>query len=491
MEGGLLANPSFAVLCSVTVVIGWLLHWAYRSVYPPCKGILPPDSMGFPIIGETLQYLKPSHSMDMRSYYCQRLKRYGPVFKTYLVGQPVVISLDPEFDRFIFQQEGKLFRIWYPQTANFIFGKKSLITYTGTVHKFVPSFASKLFGPENLKEVLIQQLEDAMKQGFTAWAAKPSIEVKDAVADMIFDLVAKKVIGFGPEESKELRKNFQDFLKGMLCFPIYFPGTSFYKSMEGRRNVDKKLTQLLKHRLRTPEKKHGDLLDLLVEELRSEKPVIDETFAIDALVAILFGSFATISGVLTVGLKMLRDNPQVVKTLKEEHEAILKKRADRNSGFTWEEYKSLKFTTQVTELQTLSVPPNEITRLSNIPPGIFRRTLTDVQVNGYTIPSGWLVMISPMAVHLNPTLFEDPLKFNPWRWSDETKRSMQQRNFMPFGGGIRLCLGADDFAKLFISLFLHVLVPNYRWIEIKGREVSCTGEMLVPQGYHMQLVPTA
>lgn len=35
---------------------------------------------------------------------------------------------------------------------------------------------------------------------------------------------------------------------------------------------------------------------------------------------------------------------------------------------------------------------------------------------GYTIPSGWLVMISPMAVHLNPKLFEDPLKFDPWRW---------------------------------------------------------------------------
>jgi cytochrome P450 len=35
---------------------------------------------------------------------------------------------------------------------------------------------------------------------------------------------------------------------------------------------------------------------------------------------------------------------------------------------------------------------------------------------GYTIPAGWLVMISPMAIHLNPELYEDPLSFNPWRW---------------------------------------------------------------------------
>ncbi|XP_066338115.1 cytochrome P450 87A3-like [Miscanthus floridulus] len=484
MEGSsLLANRSYLVLCCVTVVIGWLLHWAYRRVSnpPPCnKVILPPGSMGLPIIGETLQYLRVSHSIDMPSFYRQRLKRYGPVFKTSLVGQPLIVSLDHEFNRFIFQQEGKLFRCWYPATANSIFGQKSLITYTGSVHKFTRSFASKLFGSENLKQALIHELEDAMKQGFAAWAAKPSVEVHDALEDMIFELIAKKMISTGPEESRELRKNFVEFFKGILCVPIYFPGTSFYKCMKGRRTAHKKLTDLLRDRLSTPEKKHGDLLDLLVEELQSEKPVIDEAFGIDALAALLFASFSAVSGTLTLGLKLLNDNPQVVEALKEEHEAILKKREDKNSGFTWEEYKSLTFTTQVM---------NELNRMSNPAPGIFRKTITDVHVNGYTIPAGWLIMISPMAVHLNPKLFEDPLKFDPWRWMDETKRSLQQRNFMPFGGGIRLCVGAD-FGRLFISLFLHVLVPNYRWIEIKGGGVTRVGEMMIPEGYHIQLIPT-
>jgi len=45
---------------------------------------------------------------------------------------------------------------------------------------------------------------------------------------------------------------------------------------------------------------------------------------------------------------------------------------------------------------------------------------------------------------------------------DETKRSIQLRNLMPFGGGMRLCVGAE-FSKLFISLFLQVLVPKYRY----------------------------
>lgn len=35
---------------------------------------------------------------------------------------------------------------------------------------------------------------------------------------------------------------------------------------------------------------------------------------------------------------------------------------------------------------------------------------------GYTIPAGWLVIVNPMAAHMNEEFFEDPLKFNPWRW---------------------------------------------------------------------------
>ncbi|CAL4999191.1 unnamed protein product [Urochloa decumbens] len=437
--------------------------------------------MGFPIVGETFPIFKPSPSIGIPSYYQQRLERYGPLFKTSLAGQPLVVSLDPEVDHFIFQQEGKLFRSWYPEAANNIFGKKSVTKFDATIHKFVRSFASKLFGAENLREVLIHELEDAMRQSFAIWATKPSIEVKDGIADMILDLVAKKMISMEPAESRELRKNFDAFFRGMLSFPIYFPGTLFYKCMKGRRNVRRILTGILKERLSTPGKKHGDLVDVLVEELRSEKPLIDENFAIDTLAAILFGSFVTTSAILTIGFKFLSDNPKVVEMLKEEHETILKKREDKNSGFTWEEYKSLTFTTQVM---------NEINRMGNIAPGIFRKTLTDVQLKGYTIPAGWLVMISPMAVHLNPNFFEDPLKFNPWRWStqDEAKQIALKKNFMPFGGGIRLCLGAD-FSKLFISLFLHVLVTNYSWIEIKGGEVLRVAEMVIPQGYHIQLVP--
>uniref|UniRef100_A0A0E0MI90 Cytochrome P450 n=1 Tax=Oryza punctata TaxID=4537 RepID=A0A0E0MI90_ORYPU len=481
MMDTLLGSYSYVVMMyGVTLVIGWfLLHGVYRWMNPRCNGRPPPGSMGFPLVGETFQFFKPSPSIDIPSYYKQRMKRYGPVFKTSLVGQPVVVSLDPEVNRFIFEQEGKLFRSWYPETANTIFGKKSVTVYSDTVHKFIRSFSAKLFGPNNMKESLIPELESAMRESFMTWAREPSIDVKESISNMIFDLIAKKMISLDRSKSRELRKNFDEFFQGMVSFPIYFPGTQFYRCMQGRRNVQKTLTDLLKERLSAPEKKHNDLVDQIVEELQNDKPVIDVNFAVDAIAALLFASFATLSSTLTVGFKFLNDNPKVIEELKEEHKKILNKRDDMNSGFTWVEYKSLIFTPQVM---------NEITRISNVAPGIFRKTLVDVQVNGYTIPAGWLVMISPMAVHLNPKLFQDPLEFNPWRWMDETKRAELLRNHMPFGGGIRLCLGAD-FSKLFIALFLHILVTEYRWKEIEGGEVLRISEAIFPKGYHIQLIP--
>lgn len=125
--------------------------------------------------------------------------------------------------------------------------------------------------------------------------------------------------------------------------------------------------------------------------------------------------------------------------------------------------------------------------MSNATPGVFRKTVTDVQLNGYTIPTGWMVMVCPMAVHLNPEVFEDPLTFNPWRWQDESQRSTLLKNFMPFGLGIRTCPAAD-FSKLFTAIFLHVLVTNYRWKEINDGEVARMGVIIFPNGYKIQLL---
>jgi hypothetical protein len=97
------------------------------------------------------------------------------LFKTNLVGHPDV-------NRFVFQQEGKLFRSWYSDTANSIFGKDSMANCDGSIHKYVRSFAARLFGLDSLRDVLLAEMGRSVTRNLAAWAAEPVIEVKDAVA---------------------------------------------------------------------------------------------------------------------------------------------------------------------------------------------------------------------------------------------------------------------------------------------------------------------
>ncbi|GJN14380.1 hypothetical protein PR202_gb01203 [Eleusine coracana subsp. coracana] len=144
----------------------------------------------------------------------------------------MVVSADPEVNRFIFQQEGKLFRSWYLETANIIIGEKTIDEFNGTAQKFVRNFMSGLFGLECLKKELLPELEKHIEDSLAEWSAQPDINVNESTTDVIFDLVAKKLVGLHPTTARELRKNYSDFLEGLISFPIYFPGTTFYRCMK-------------------------------------------------------------------------------------------------------------------------------------------------------------------------------------------------------------------------------------------------------------------
>ncbi|KAF7062701.1 LOW QUALITY PROTEIN: hypothetical protein CFC21_069276 [Triticum aestivum] len=306
--------PQYIALCGVTLVIGWLVQWVYKWINPVCNGVLPPGSMGFPVIGETLDFFKASPSLDIPDLYKVRMKRYGPIFKTSLLGQRVVISTNPEMNRFILQQEDTLFRIWFPRALK-IFGEKSLEAFHGKTHKFIRRCAHTLLGIQTLKDVLLPEMEAALRERLAAWATKPSVDVRSGAPDLLFELVMKKCLGFDSTKSGQLRSTFDVLFTELLSFPIYFPGTSFYRCMQARKIVQKTVRDTLAERLSAPRNKHGDLLDIIIEELRAEETSLSENLAVDIVSALLFGSVFTLSGVIAVAFKSLHDNPDVVHAL--------------------------------------------------------------------------------------------------------------------------------------------------------------------------------
>ncbi|XP_076936233.1 cytochrome P450 87A3-like [Bidens hawaiensis] len=462
-------------LCIAALIVVSITHWVYRWLNPLCNGNLPPGSMGWPLLGETLHFFSPNRTWDTPPFIKNRIKRYGSIFRTSLVGFRVIVSTDLELNYMVFQQEGQSFESWYPQSLTKIFGSQNLGSLHGSLHKYLKNMILTAVGPESLKKIF-SEVESVANGNMDRWASKETVEMKTAVADMIFDFMGKKLISYDPEKSSEnLRENFEAFIQGLISFPLEIPGTAYYKCMQGRKKVMIMLKNMLEARRAKPNKFKNDFFDYVLEELKQNDTILTEEIALDLIFALLFANFETTSQAITIAIKFLTDNPLALKELREEHEKILRKRENLEAGLAWEEYKSMTFTFQLI---------NETLRLGNIVPGVFRKAMKDIKFKGYTIPAGWMVMVCPPAVHLDPVNYKDPLKFNPWRWEGMDLKSAS-KTFMAFGGGLRFCVGAD-FARLQMAIFLHCLVTKYRWKPIKGGDIVRTPGLQFPNGFHVQ-----
>ncbi|KAK4443567.1 cytochrome P450 4A10 [Podospora aff. communis PSN243] len=60
-------------------------------------------------------------------------------------------------------------------------------------------------------------------------------------------------------------------------------------------------------------------------------------------------------------------------------------------------------------------------------------------VQGHFLPPGTNVGLGALQLHLNPDVFPDPEKFLPERW--ETATPEMRRDWVPFGMGVRSCIG--------------------------------------------------
>jgi cytochrome P450 len=66
-----------------------------------------------------------------------------------------------------------------------------------------------------------------------------------------------------------------------------------------------------------------------------------------------------------------------------------------------------------------------------------------VELGGYRIPSGTILLWSPYLAGRDPQVWPDPLRFDPDRFRDATEqqRTLARTGWVPFGGGSRHCIG--------------------------------------------------
>lgn len=102
----------------------------------------------------------------------------------------MIVSLDPELNNLVFQQEERLFQCWYPNSFMRVFGADSIITTFGSSHRHVRNLVLRLFGPENLRRAMLQEMQKTAQASLPSWLDRPSIEVKEEVSSVSMHIYA-------------------------------------------------------------------------------------------------------------------------------------------------------------------------------------------------------------------------------------------------------------------------------------------------------------
>ena len=167
----------------------------------------------------------------------------------------------------------------------------------------------------------------------------------------------------------------------------------------------------------------------------------DNDISNDLLIFMLAGHDTTATA-LTYALWVLGHHPDVQERVAAEAAAI----GDRE--LTPEDVPRLGYTVQVL---------HEALRLCPPAAGVARLALRDIAVGGYRVKAGSLMAVGIYALHRDPALWEDPLVFDPDRFSPENSKDRDRWQFIPFLAGGRSCIG-EHFARLEITLALGTIV---------------------------------
>ncbi|MRH88602.1 cytochrome P450 [Nocardia sp. SYP-A9097] len=98
-----------------------------------------------------------------------------------------------------------------------------------------------------------------------------------------------------------------------------------------------------------------------------------------------------------------------------------------------------------------------------------RRSLEEISLGGYDLPSGTQVFYSVYAIQRDSTVYEDPDEFKPRRWID-TPKKYPRSAFLPFGAGVRNCIG-EHFAWIEISIAIVNILQRYELSLQPGQQV--------------------
>jgi cytochrome P450 len=340
-----------------------------------------------------------------------------------------------------------------------VMGQNSVIVLTGAAHMrqrklLLPPFhGERMHGYE---QVTVQATERDM----ATWPLGEPVSFHPHSRAITLEVILRAVFGMDAERMNTLRDALEGLIKAPSAFAllrgaIKGPTVAFSAALG---HVDDLIySEIANRRERADLAEQNDILSLLLLARGEDGEGMSDAELRDELVTLLVAGHDTTATSLAWALERLVRHPDKLARLI----------AEIDAGES-DEY--------------MMAVINETLRVRPVVPRAGRVLTEQLRVGSYDLPAGTIILVSIYLTNRDPRVYPDPDAFRPERFLENAPETF---SWIPFGGGIRRCIGAafaQHEMKLVLRTILSELEPSLpdgrRWRE--GEPIRRRGTTLAP-----------
>ena len=411
-------------------------------------GRLPPGYR-WPAIAQSFVFMRFRHS------FIPHLRRkFGDPFTVRLLpkARPLTLFSSLEATKDIFAGNPETFHAGKGNAIlGPVMGEHSLLLVDGAQHKRARKLLMPAFKPKALTdyEQVVTQLA---RQECARWTTGEEFRSLERMNALTLEVILQVV--FGVTDEARLQKLRPLVLATVDIRPLVllgwaYPGLQRFgpwkKVVDTQRALDELMyAEITERRLATDLAERTDVLSrlLLVGDSEGEVPLTDAELR-DQLVTLLLAGHETTASGLSWALYELGRHPELMR--RAQHAA--------DSG----------------DDDHLEAVMKESLRLHPVIPMVVRYLMEPATVAGRRLPSGVSIGPSIILAHRDAANFPEPDAFRPDRFAKGSQEKVTPNTWIPFGGGVRRCIGAG-FSLMEGVAVLREVLSAYDVTVVEGHE---------------------
>ena len=367
--------------------------------------------------------------------------RYGDIFTLKILGETWVVLADPEAVKQVFTGDPRVFHAGEGngQLAPLL-GAYSLLVLDEGEHMSQRKLLLPPFHGRRMQAYEATMSEIAERE-IASWPSGEPYALRPRMQALTLEIILRTVFGAregeGLAELRDALRRYLDLLSDpRQLLPVVAIGPRRVRRLPWVRRAMDRVDALIRREIAarkrvTDLEERDDILSMLVGARHEDGSPMSDAEMRDELLTLLAAGHETTATSLAWAVERLSRHPEKLERL----------RAEAVAG---EDDAYLTATIQ------------ETLRLRPVIAIVLRRLTEPVEIGGYELPAGISVVPSIYLAHRNPDIYPEPQAFRPERFLENPPGTY---TWIPFGGGVRRCLGAA-FAQFEMAVVLRELVKR-------------------------------